>query len=182
MTPVTVSPHIPPAGELRFRRCIAAAPPPPKTHAASSIRPKSPPDHSPGDKIATAILVPPPTTAVSAPPTQAVAPSFKLGTIRPISVRRSHPLGFRPAVLRPDQASARTVTNRGANVPTVPTFNMVTPIRQAHQRVNFGVRLEWTGDSIGGTKTVKMRGAEPVSSAPLGGDANDDAGDSAARR
>jgi hypothetical protein len=58
---------------------------------------------------------------------------------------------------------------------------MVTPLRQAHQRVNFGVRLEWTGDSVGGTKTVKMRGAEPVSSAQLGGDANDDAGDSAAR-
>ena len=171
MTPVTVSPHIPPAGEPRFRRCIA------KTNAASSIRLKSPPDHSLGDKIA-AILVPPPTTAVSAPPIQAVAPSFKLRTIRPISVQRSHPLGFKPAVLRPDQASARTVTNRGANVPTVPTFNIVTPLR----RVNFGVRLKGTGDSIGGTETVKMRDAEPVSSAQLGGDANDDAGDSAARR
>jgi hypothetical protein len=43
MTPVTASPHIPPAEEPRFRRCIAVAPPSPKAHAASSIRPKSPP-------------------------------------------------------------------------------------------------------------------------------------------
>ena len=43
MTPVAASPHIPPAEEPRFRRCIAVAPPSPKAHAASSIRPKSPP-------------------------------------------------------------------------------------------------------------------------------------------
>jgi hypothetical protein len=43
MTPVTASPHIPPAGEPCFRRCTAVAPPSPTAHAASSITPKSPP-------------------------------------------------------------------------------------------------------------------------------------------
>jgi hypothetical protein len=41
MTPVTASPHMPPAGQPRFRRCNAVALPSPKAHAASSVRPKS---------------------------------------------------------------------------------------------------------------------------------------------
>ena len=35
--------------------------------------------------------------------------------------------------------------------------SMVAPLWQAHQGVNFGVRLERTDDSIGGTETVKMK-------------------------
>jgi hypothetical protein len=42
------------------------------------------------------------------------------------------------------------------------------------------VRLEWTGDSIGRTETVKNENAELISPTQLGGDSNDDTGDSAA--
>ena len=74
MTPVTASPQIPPAREPRFRRCIAVAPPSPNARAASRSRQNCRLHHHPSDKIATAIVVLPPTTAVSPSPTQAAAP------------------------------------------------------------------------------------------------------------
>jgi hypothetical protein len=75
MTPVTVSAHVPPTGEPRFRRCIAVAPPSPRHTAHRRSGQTRLLDHRSSDKIATAIVLLPPTTPVNASPAQAAAPS-----------------------------------------------------------------------------------------------------------